>query len=103
MRDWLAMAAFHNMSTGENITLIDELTGPTYALNKAEAIQLESKKEMRSRGIPSPNVADALACTFAYPSFEFIPSAADRESMKPKVVAGLRSIRSRKYLRRSSI
>lgn len=30
-------------------------------------IQLESKKDMKRRGIPSPNKADALALTFAYP------------------------------------
>jgi hypothetical protein len=85
LRDWLSGGSIPQLSTGENITLTDELTGPTYGLNKQEAIQLESKKEMRSRGIPSPNVADALACTFAYPSFEYIPSAADREIQKPVV------------------
>jgi hypothetical protein len=85
MREWLKGGSIPAMSTGENVTLIDELVGPTFALNKAEAIQLESKKEMRSRGIPSPNVADALACTFAYPSYEYIPTAADREMQKPKI------------------
>lgn len=85
VRDWLPGGSIPDMSTGENITLVDELIGPTYALNKAEAIQLESKKEMRARGIPSPNVADALACTFAYPTFEYIPSEADKEIMKPTV------------------
>ena len=35
-------------------------------MNGNEAIQLETKKEMRRRGIKSPNLADALACTFAY-------------------------------------
>ena len=34
---------------------------------------LESKKEMRTRGIPSPDGADALACTFAMP--EVAPGA----------------------------
>lgn len=67
MRDWLPGARIPNIETGENITLVDELSGPTYGLNAKEAIQLENKKDMRRRGIPSPNVADALACTFAYP------------------------------------
>jgi hypothetical protein len=71
LRDWLATGSVPNILTGENVTLVDELTGPTYSLNKKEEIQLESKKEMRGRGVPSPNVADALACTFAFPSFEF--------------------------------
>ena len=30
-------------------------------------LQLESKKDMKARGVPSPNRADALALTFAYP------------------------------------
>ncbi len=71
-RDWLAQGgAIPNILTGENVTLVDELTGPTYTMTKREEIQLESKKEMRARGVPSPNVADALACTFAFPSFEY--------------------------------
>jgi hypothetical protein len=85
MREWLRTGSIPSISTGENITIIDELIGPTYALNKQEAIQLESKKEMRARGIPSPNVADALACTFAYPSMEYQPTARDREEMKPTI------------------
>lgn len=48
-------------------TLIDELCGPQYVLNGAGAIMLESKESMLRRGIPSPDYADALALTFAYP------------------------------------
>lgn len=88
MRDWLRTGSIPSITTGEQtgnpISLIDELTAPTFGLNKSEAIQLESKKEMRSRGVPSPNVADALACTFAYPSFEFIPAPGE-EKMKPTI------------------
>jgi hypothetical protein len=71
LREWLEHGSIPNVLTGENSTLVDELTGPTYTMTKKEEIQLESKKEMRSRGVPSPNVADALACTFAFPSFEY--------------------------------
>jgi hypothetical protein len=49
--------------------IIDELTGPNYAMNVREEIQLESKRDMRRRSIASPNVADALACTFALPTW----------------------------------
>ena len=69
------------------MTLVDELTGPNYSMvtrKDGEAIQLEGKKEMRVRGVPSPNAADALACTFAYPSFEYVaPIGEDR--LKPAV------------------
>lgn len=66
MREWLKTGAIPAKIKGLDITPVDELTGPTYGLNNAEAIQLESKKEMRKRGVASPNVADALACTFAF-------------------------------------
>jgi hypothetical protein len=65
---------------GDKITLVDELIGPNFGLNGAEAIQLESKKEMRKRGVPSPNVADALACTFAFPVY-IMRSAAEEIPM----------------------
>lgn len=46
---------------------IDELIGPTYSLNTKDQIQLESKDMMKRRGVASPDFADALACTFAFP------------------------------------
>lgn len=48
--------------------LAKELTAPTYTYrNKRGRLQLESKDEMRARGLPSPDVADGLACTFHTP------------------------------------
>lgn len=72
MRAWLRSGSIPHIQTGEHTTLVDELVGPNYGLNQNEEIQLESKKDMRKRGVPSPNVADALACTFAFPSFEMV-------------------------------
>ncbi len=80
MRNWLAGGSIPKMATGDRITLIDELVGPNFGMNGNEAIQLESKKEMRKRGVASPNVADALACTFAFPVFESIRSDAPAEA-----------------------
>lgn len=77
MRTWLSTGSIPARIHGLEITLVDELTGPNYGLNGNEAIQLESKKEMRKRGVPSPNVADALACTFAFDVF--VPSNYDVE------------------------
>lgn len=74
LKTWLKGGAIQNIVTNEQsgvkVTLIDEITGPNSGLNIREEIQLEGKKDMRKRGVPSPNVADALACTFAYPVFE---------------------------------
>jgi hypothetical protein len=44
-----------------------QLVGPTYSYNVRNEIQLESKEDMMKRGVESPDRADALALTFAYP------------------------------------
>lgn len=69
LRSWLKGGAIPATVPGTEIPLIDELTAPSYTMTVREALQLESKKEMRARGVPSPNLADALACTFAYPVY----------------------------------
>ena len=85
MRDWLQNGSIQNLSTGEDVTLVDELSGPTYFLTVKEEIQLESKRDMIVRGVPSPIVADALACTFAFPSFETEAPSAALNEQKPIV------------------
>lgn len=87
MREWLDTGSIPDIQTGENVSVVDELTGPTYELNAKEAIQLESKKAMRKRGVASPNFADALACTFAFPSYELTPQTAEemQQVSKPTV------------------
>ncbi len=85
MREWLSTGSIPSLSCGENVTLVDELTGPNYSMvtrKDGEAILLEGKREMRTRGVPSPNAADALACTFAFPSYE-VQVAVGQEAMKP--------------------
>ena len=66
MRDWLSVGSIIGGIGG--FDLVAELTTPTYSMNDREMIVLESKKQMRARGLTSPNVADALACTFAFPA-----------------------------------
>ena len=63
MKDWLADGG----CIDNNDTLIKDLTAPEVFVNKSGKLQLESKQEMKKRGMPSPNIADALALTFAYP------------------------------------
>jgi hypothetical protein len=46
--------------------LIQELTAPSYRFNQRGRLVLESKDDMKKRGLPSPNRADALGLTFAY-------------------------------------
>jgi hypothetical protein len=45
----------------------NDLCAPTYGHNLRRQLLIESKEKMKARGIPSPDCADALALTFAYP------------------------------------
>ena len=62
-RDWLKAGG----CLPEDPTLRDELQAPEIAPRMDGKIQIESKKDMKARGIPSPNRADALVLSFAYP------------------------------------
>lgn len=61
MRAWLRGGAI-----ADDQDLHRQLVGPSYGFNNRDEIQLERKEDMRRRGIPSPDWADALALTFAY-------------------------------------
>lgn len=64
MADWVRKGCLPDLEE-----LRAELPSVKYTFkNKRGRIQLESKDDMRARGMPSPDVADALACTFAYPA-----------------------------------
>lgn len=45
--------------------LISELVGPKYKIESSGKIKIESKDDMKKRGLKSPNKADALCLTFA--------------------------------------
>lgn len=79
MREWLKGGAIPDSND-----LADELVGPQYALNLRDEIQLERKADMKKRGLASPDQADALALTFAYPVMS--SSAAGFEGLHPPIV-----------------
>lgn len=55
-----------NAALPEDSELINDLCAITYNLkNRRGKIQLESKDELRKRGLPSPDLGDAYALTFA--------------------------------------
>lgn len=62
VKEWLKVGAIP-----QEPLLIDELSGPQYGFNVRNEIQLETKESMKKRGVSSPDLADALALTFAYP------------------------------------
>jgi hypothetical protein len=84
MRAWLRKGAIPDElpDRGSERDFATELATPTYTLNAKDHIQLESKEMMKRRGEPSPDLADALACTFALPWHEDTASV----SSKPVVV-----------------
>lgn len=53
--------------------LIEDLTGPEYDILPSGQVKLESKKDMKKRGLASPDAADALALTFAFKIQEYTP------------------------------
>jgi len=69
MREWLPIG-----SLLPDEPLAVDLTGVEYGYTPKNQIQLESKKEMKARGLASPDAADALALTFAQ-TINFNPGA----------------------------
>ena len=63
MKDWLKAGGI----ISDDTELRDDLTGPEKIdRNDDGKIQLESKKDMKTRGLPSPDSGDSLAITFAH-------------------------------------
>lgn len=63
MRDWLAAGG----CIPNNVELRQDLATPTYRFDAANRLCLESKDDIKKRGLPSPDLGDALALTFAQP------------------------------------
>lgn len=60
MRSWLSGGMIPR-----DQALVDDLVGPEYKfIGNSDQMMLESKEAMHKRGLASPDVADALACTF---------------------------------------
>ena len=70
IKDWLGEGG----CIPDNQELADDLTGPEAYPRLSGDIVLESKKDMKKRGLASPDKADALALTFAYPVMKKIVS-----------------------------
>lgn len=63
MRDWVRDTG----SLPHDDLLVSDLTAPSYSYDHSNRIRLESKEDMKKRGLPSPDMGDALALTFAEP------------------------------------
>lgn len=60
LKEWLLVGAIDS-----DLQLEVDLSGPGYTLDKKIRVKLEAKKDMKKRGLDSPDDADALALTFA--------------------------------------
>ncbi|MBK8772246.1 MAG: terminase [Rhizobiales bacterium] len=65
-RDWLKAGG----CIPDDPVLRDELMAPEVVPRVDGKVQIEAKKDMKARGIPSPNRADALVLSFAFPVFK---------------------------------
>lgn len=61
-REWFAA---RNVRMTRDDSLIAELTLPNYKITSAGKIKVESKDELKARGVTSPDIADAFCLSFA--------------------------------------
>jgi hypothetical protein len=84
MREWLTRGGSLPDRDIENRPAADDLradlTAPEYFFTPSGKIMLERKEDMKKRGLPSPDMGDALALTFAMPA---APKSARVETVYP--------------------
>jgi hypothetical protein len=86
MKDWCRVGCLP-----DDRGLVADLTGVEYGYDAADALRLERKQDMQRRGLASPDDADALALTFAYPVAPRLESEEQRtedllHSLKRRIV-----------------
>jgi hypothetical protein len=74
LKDWLE----GDVELPNNQALYDDLVQIKKKSNGNSALRLETKEEMRRRGVKSPDVGDALALTFAV-EFDLLPERSKRD------------------------
>ena len=88
IKDWLAQRDCRLPNDDE---LVSELAAPIYKYTSSGKIKLESKEEMRKRGIKSQDKADALSLTMASSAASFSGSMSFmgynfRQPLKSKII-----------------
>jgi hypothetical protein len=63
LADWLRLGG----AIPDDVALKQDLAAPTYSFSPQGKRVLESKDDLKARGLPSPDLGDALALTFAAP------------------------------------
>lgn len=67
LRDWMKTASIGTGDKQKDREMRTDFTGPSYKLTSTGATKLEAKEAMKKRGVSSPDVADAVALTLAFP------------------------------------
>ena len=88
MRTWLKTGAIP-----DDRELHDDLIGPEYGFAREGILQLEKKEDMKKRGLPSPDVGDSLACTFAEHVLQKKFKELRKKSRRPRSQQGYNPLR----------
>ncbi len=84
---WKAKEWFEKRDTNlsNDVALGNELITVRYTFSSSGKMQIESKKEMKKRGLPSPDVADAFVLTFAVDAVSALHGGAGRTNWKVRL------------------
>lgn len=95
MGEWLKEGSLQ-----KDTELEEDLVSPTYQFDVHGRRKLESKKEMKKRGLRSPDSADALALTFSYRVNEYEGEYGGRSSER-RIAEGRREYNPFKHFMRN--
>ncbi|RKX24371.1 MAG: hypothetical protein DRP45_08370, partial [Candidatus Zixiibacteriota bacterium] len=79
MKEWIEAGC----DIPDDTELGEQLVGLEYDYTPKEQIRLEKKEDMKSRGMSSPDRADSLALTFAYPIHQPTAGMSTQNSFEP--------------------
>ena len=88
VRGWFAT---REVNIAGDVALVKQLVQPRYKITVNNKIQVESKDEMKKRGVPSPDIADALVLTFAVEAVQAHGAGATTSWKQPlkRVIRGI--------------
>jgi hypothetical protein len=89
VKDWLTEK---NCKLPRNDRLFSDLTSPRYTFSSSGKLQIESKRDMTKRSVPSPDFADALCLSMASSSVSTISGSRQSVSWKQPLKRNIKGI-----------
>lgn len=89
VKDWLTEK---NCKLPRNSRLFSDLTTPRYTFSSSGKLQIESKRDMTKRGVPSPDFADALCLSMTSSSVTTISGSRQSVSWKQPLKRNIKGI-----------